>query len=144
MAMILNWIAVVLPIGDTMDSHDRLIKTCIKKNLKKKKRTQINYKMVQDLYDKYKEQTDLRIGVGIGYLVFLLIPIWLEWQDDDQDTYETYCIWYWKTAFCWSIPVLFLARGFEFYVSRSLYKFKVLLYNVWQDEIEEKSDDEAE
>ena len=79
MAMILNWIAVVLPIGDTTDSYDRLIKTCIKKNLKKKKRSQINYKMVQDLYDKYKEQTDLRIGVGIGYLVFLLIPIWLEW-----------------------------------------------------------------
>ena len=81
MAMILNWIAVILPIGDTLESYNRLLKTCIHKNVKAKKRSQVNYKMVNDLFDKYKEQTDLRIGVGIGYLIFLLIPIWLEWQD---------------------------------------------------------------
>ena len=53
--MILNWIAVILPIGDTLDSYKRLMKVCVHKNIKKKKRSQINYKMVNDLFDKYKE-----------------------------------------------------------------------------------------
>ena len=71
------------------------MKTCIDKNIKKKKRSQINYKMINDLFEKYKEQTDLRLGVGVGYLIFLLIPIWLEYQDDNQDDFEKNCIWYW-------------------------------------------------
>ena len=39
MAMILNWIAVILPIGDTLDSYKRLMKVCVHKNIKKKKRS---------------------------------------------------------------------------------------------------------
>ena len=83
----------------------------------------------------------MRIGVSVGYLVFILIPIWLEWQDEEKDEFETNCIWYWKTAFGWSVPILLLARGFEFYISRSMRAWKVMLYHTWQDEIEEVDED---
>ena len=84
MAMILSWISVILPIGDTWDSYDKMILNCIKRKISSRKRSAENYKWVSDLYDKYKEQTDLRIGVAIGYLIFLLIPIWLEYADGDN------------------------------------------------------------
>ena len=77
-----------------------------------------------DLYEKYKEQTDLRVGVAIGYLIFLLIPIWLEWSDDSQkNEYELNCIWYWHVAFFSSIPILLFTRGWEMYCKHKLNKF---------------------
>ena len=125
MAMILSWISVVLPLGDTWDSYDKMMHNCIKRKVSSKKRSQENYKWVNDLYEKYKEQTDLRVGVAIGYLIFLLIPIWLEWSDDSQkQAYEINCIWYWHVAFFSSIPILIVTRGWEMYCKSMLFKFQ--------------------
>ena len=120
MAMILSWISVILPLGDTYDSYQKVMQNCLKKKISSKKRSYENYRWINDLYEKYKEQTDLRVGVAIGYLIFLLIPIWLEWQDDDEpkQDYEKNCIWYWHVAFFCSIPILGAARGWEYWCKK--------------------------
>ena len=46
MAMILSWISVILPLGDTWDSYDKVIHNCIKRKVSSKKRSAENYKWV--------------------------------------------------------------------------------------------------
>ena len=116
MSMMLAWVAVIIPVCDVWDHHNKMMKNCILKKIPAKKRSAENYRHVRDLYYKYREQTELRVGTGIGYLCFVLIPILLEYFDDDHDLPEyKVCIWYWHVAFLISIPILILSRGFEHY-----------------------------